>query len=366
MGTVSLFRLSRRQSQAMRLHILLVCLLVGLAASSPFPGYKTVEQQPTGANLQVRVLRKIWNKISNLPIIGTFLTQVDKLVRNIEESVKKNLEMEDVEEYVVYVEYVAPVVEVEEEKSIFDGIFKTILDKLKENLKDKSKEKLYAVWEKFKSLPIINRFFDVVVENDVVIEETFGRVLGIEVHLAETILSIEEAFASNILTELFEHVNSTLKKVEESNFLTNVLTDLMGGVAEEFNFTEIEEALLLVPWDVLNVTLNLKTFNDKNIQKLIDSFTPLMNHISEKLLKNEDKIFDKVERVVSDEAKERGIEERGLTKSVTEFRKKLGKILEKIKNQPIIRKLIPLLTLIDIGEGTVKYANLWKKSRKYQ
>merc|ERR1711997_378032 len=290
MGTVSLFRLSRTQNQAMRIHILLVCLLVGLAASSPFPGYKTVEQQPTGANLQVRVLRKIWNKISNLPIIGTFLTQVDKLVRNIGESVKKNLEMEDVEEYVVYVEYVAPGVEEV-----------------------------------------------VVVENDVVIEKTFGRVLGIEVHLAETILGIEEAFESNILTELFEHVNSTLKKIEESNFLTNVVTDLMGGVAEEFNFTEIEEAMLQVPWDVLNVTLNLKTFNDKNIQELIDSFTPLMNHISEKLSKHEDKIFDKVDKVVSDEAEERGIEERGLTKSVTEFRKKLGKILEKIKNQPIIR-----------------------------
>merc|ERR1719273_3072385 len=197
-----------------------------------------------------------------------------------------------------------------EEGSIFEGIFKAMLDKLKENLTNKSKEKLNAVWEKFKSLPIINRFFEVVVENDVVIEETFGRVLGIEVHLAETVLSIEEAFETNILTELFEHVNSTLKKIEESNFLTNVVTDLMGGVAEEFNFTEIEEALLLVPWDVLNVTLNLKTFNDKNIQELIDSFTPLMNHITEKLSKHENKIFDKVDKVVSDEAQERGIEER--------------------------------------------------------
>merc|ERR1712242_215287 len=328
MGTVSLCRLSETKNRIMRLHILLVLVLVVLATSlptTPTPTPTTRTPTPTTpTDTSKSKLHELFKKV--MDTVENILGKIVSIFR------KKN----------------------DEGKVDTSRIFKPIVMKFNE-LKESTKQKLLLFYADHISSWIFG--------NRKTVSSNFGK----DVNLEATLSLVEEVLEGDIFAEFLELGEDTLETMIESEFLNSLTIELIEDVADEFPTEEIEDLFDLVSWDLLTeVLLDLENLNFKKVQETIESFKPLMLHIYDKLLSNQDEIFESLSETLNEEAEESGLKERDLKETVNNFKTKVFSILKKIKNNPTFRKIMFVLRSIDFAEATENkiLKGIWTKMKK--
>jgi len=331
MGTVSLYRLSETKTRMMRLHILLVLVLVVLATSLP----TTPEPTPTTpTDTSKSKLQELFEKV--LDTVENILSKIVSIFR------KKN----------------------DEGKVDTSRIFKPIVMKFNE-LKESTKQKL-QLFVGNHILPWMFLFL-LVIADDLPLRKTVAANFGKDVNLDATISLVDEVLEGDIFAEFLEFGEDTLETMIESEFFNSLTIELIEDVAHEIPTEEIEDLLELISWDLLNdVLLDLKNFNFEKVQETLESFKPLMLHIYDKLLSNQDEIFESLSETLNEEAEESGLKERDLQETVNNFKTKVFSIFKKIKNNPTVRKIIFALRSIDFAEATENkiLKGIWTKMKK--
>merc|ERR1712242_15438 len=328
MGTVSLCRLSETKNRIMRLHILLVLVLVVLATSlptTPTPTPTTRTPTPTTpTDTSKSKLHELFKKV--MDTVENILGKIVSIFR------KKN----------------------DEGKVDTSRIFKPIVMKFNE-LKENTKQKLLLFYADHISSWIFG--------NRKTVSSNFGK----DVNLEATLSLVEEVLEGDIFAEFLELGEDALETMIESEFLNSLTIELIEDVADEFPTEEIEDLFDLVSWDLLTeVLLDLENLNFKKVQETIESFKPLMLHIYDKFLSNQDEIFESLSKTLNEEAEESGLKERDLKETINNFKTKFFAILKKIKNNPTVRKIIFLLRSIDFAEATENkiLKGIWTKMKK--
>merc|ERR1712242_469034 len=338
MGTVSLCRLSETKNRIMRLHILLVLVLVVLATSlptTPTPTPTTRTPTPTTpTDTSKSKLHELFEKV--LETEENIMSKIVSIFR------KKN----------------------DEGKVDTSRIFKPIVMKFNE-LKESTKQKL-QLFHADHILPWIYRFGIIISGNDT-FRKTVASNFGKHFNLEAISSLVDEVLEGDIFAEFLELGKDTLETMIESEFLNSLTIELIEDVADEFPTEEIEDLFDLVSWDLLEeVLLDLENLDFKKVQETIESFKPLMLHIYDKLLSNQDEIFESLSETLNEEAEESGLKERDLKETVNNFKTKVFSILKKIKNNPTFRKIMFVLRSIDFAEATENkiLKGIWTKMKK--
>merc|ERR1712242_533044 len=322
----------KKKNRIMRLHILLVLVLVVLATSLPTTPTPT---PTTPTDTSKSKLQELFEKV--LDTVENILSKIVSIFR------KKN----------------------EEGKVDTSRIFKPIVLKFNE-LKESTKQKLQLFVDDH-ILPWIVVFLLLIWGDDQPWRKTVAANFGKDVNLDAAIRLVDEVLEGDIFAEFLELGEDTLETMIDSEFLNSLTIELIEDVADEFPTEEIEDLFDLVSWDLLTeVLLDLENLNFKKVQETIESFKPLMLHIYDKFLSNQDEIFESLSKTLNEEAEESGLKERDLKETINNFKTKFFAILKKIKNNPTVRKIIFLLRSIDFAEATENkiLKGIWTKMKK--
>merc|ERR1712242_446821 len=238
MGTVSLCRLSETKNRIMRLHILLVLVLVVLATSlptTPTPTPTTPTPTPTTpTDTSKSKLHELFIKV-----MGTVENILSKIVSIFR---KKNDE----------------------------GKVDTsrIINKMK-GLNSDLQEKLLMIASKFDNLPPLNKVFELLMNEEEMMKDLLEKDGDMESNLHH-------------FKEFFKYIKNILDDIADNSLISMVVNNLISKATEKLPLETVEETLLLVPWILIEDTLeNLQKNNltIQNIQELVHAFSPLIEHV---------------------------------------------------------------------------------------
>merc|ERR1712242_64581 len=238
MGTVSLCRLSETKNRIMRLHILLVLVLVVLATSlptTPTPTPTTPTPTPTTpTDTSKSKLQELFKKV--MDTVENILSKIVSIFR------KKNDE----------------------------GKVDTsrIINKMK-GLNSDLQEKLLMIASKFDNLPPLNKVFELLMNEEEMMKDLLEKDGDLESNLHH-------------FEEFFKYIENILDEIADNFLISMVVNNLISEATEKLPLETVEETLLLVPWILLEDTLeNLHKDNltIQNIQELVHAFSPLIEHV---------------------------------------------------------------------------------------
>merc|ERR1712242_244099 len=260
MGTVSLCRLSETKNRIMRLHILLVLVLVVLATSlptTPTPTPTTPTPTPTTpTDTSKSKLQELFKKV--MDTVENILSKIVSIFR------KKNDE----------------------------GKVDTsrIINKMK-GLNSDLQEKFLMIASKFDNLPPLNKVFELLMNEEEMMKDLLEKDGDLESNLHH-------------FEEFFKYIENILDEIADNFLISMVVNNLISEATEKLPLETVEETLLLVPWILLEDTLeNLHKDNltIQNIQELVHAFSPLIEHVIDLISTFENELIAFIGEIISRE-----------------------------------------------------------------
>merc|ERR1712242_137073 len=224
-----------------------------------------------------KIVKGIWTKMKKLPIVGTVIELLIK-----DEPVAK--ERFDI-------------------SSVLKGLTSTLKTKLGSLLESQPiinkmkglntdlQEKLFMTASKFNNLPLLNKMFEFLMNEEGMMKDLLEKDGDMESNLHH-------------FEKLFKYVENILDDIADNFLISSVVNHLISKAAEKIPLETVEETLLLVPWVLLEDTfekLHEDNLTIQNIQALVHAFSPLIEHIIDLISTFEDEIMTFFGEIISRE-----------------------------------------------------------------
>merc|ERR1712242_470240 len=255
-----------------------------------------------------KIVKGIWTKMKKLPIVGTVIEllikdepvakerfDISSVLKGLTSTLKTKLGslLESLktlpviryffqgsnEEKVKIMEYELKRIE-----------FQPIINKMK-GLNTDLQEKLFMTASKFNDLPLLNKMFEFLMNEEEMMKDLLEKDVDMESNLHH-------------FEKLFKYVENTLDDIADNFLISSVVNHLISKAAEKIPLETVEETLLLVPWLLLEdtfVKLHEDNLTIQNIQALVHAFSPLIEHIIDLISTFEDEIMTFFGEIISRE-----------------------------------------------------------------
>merc|ERR1712242_689660 len=255
-----------------------------------------------------KIVKGIWTKMKKLPIVGTVIEllikdepvakerfDISSVLKGLTSTLKTKLGslLESLktlpviryffqgsnEEKLKIMEYELKRIE-----------FQPITHKMK-GLNSDLQEKLLMIASKFDNLPPLNKVFELLMNEEEMMKDLLEKDGDLESNLHH-------------FEEFFKYIENILDEIADNFLISMVVNNLISEATEKLPLETVEETLLLVPWILLEDTLeNLHKDNltIQNIQELVHAFSPLIEHVIDLISTFENELIAFIGEIISRE-----------------------------------------------------------------